>query len=87
MEIGHFFLAIDPTQFLGEGEFEDNVDELINYLHATKPTDPDQAVMVAGEPENNVRAERETTGIPMPPGLRGQIKEIARQCNAAFVFE
>ena len=87
MEIGHFFLAIDPTQFLGEGEFEDNVDELINYLHATKPTDPDQPVMVAGEPENNVRTERETTGIPMPPGLRGQIKEIARQCNAAFVFE
>jgi LDH2 family malate/lactate/ureidoglycolate dehydrogenase len=87
MEIGHFFMAIDPTQFLEEGEFEDAVDELIDYLHATRPTDPDQPVMVAGEPENKVRAQRQETGIPIPPGLRGQIKEIARQSNAAFVLE
>ena len=87
MEIGHFFLAIDPTQFLEEGDFENSVDELIDYLHATKPANPDQPVMVAGEPENKIRMERENTGIPIPPGLRGQIKEIARQSNAAFVFE
>ncbi|HAT36060.1 MAG TPA: hypothetical protein DCS82_10110 [Rhodospirillaceae bacterium] len=87
MEIGHFFMAIDPTQFLEEGEFEDAVDELIDYLHATKPADPDHPVMVAGEPENKVRADRETSGIPLPPGLRGQIKDIARQCNAEYVFE
>ena len=87
MEIGHFFLAIDPTQFLEEGELENSVDELIDYLHATKPVNPDQPVMVAGEPENKIRMERQNTGIPIPPGLRGQIKEIARQSNAAFVFE
>ena len=80
-------MAIDPTQFLQEGEFEKNVDDLIDYLHATKPADPNKQVMVAGEPENKIRAEREATGIPMPPGLRGQIKDIARQCNAAFLFE
>ena len=87
MEIGHFFLAIDPIQFLEEGELETSVDKLIDYLHATKSMNPDQPVMVAGEPENKIRMERKNTGIPIPPGLRGQIKEIARQSNAAFVFE
>jgi LDH2 family malate/lactate/ureidoglycolate dehydrogenase len=86
MEIGHFFLAIDPTQFRDAGEFEDSTDELIDYLHGTKPLDPDKPVMVAGEPENIVREERKTTGIPIPPGLRGQIQEIARQSNAAFLL-
>lgn len=84
MELGHFFLAINPTAFRGPGEFEDKVDELIDYLHATKPIDPDQPVMVAGEPENKIRAEREKTGIPIPPGLRGKIRDIAKNSNAAF---
>ena len=87
MDIGHFFLAIDPTAFRAEGEFEDTVDELIDSLHATKPVDPKQPVMVAGEPENIIRAEREETGIPVPPGLRGKIRDIAKNSNAQFFLE
>jgi LDH2 family malate/lactate/ureidoglycolate dehydrogenase len=84
MDIGHFFLAIDPTAFRPAGEFEATVDELIDDLHATKPVDPKQPVMVAGEPENIIRAEREKTGIPVPPGLRGKIRDIAKNSNAEF---
>ena len=62
MDIGHFFLAIDPTAFRPAGEFEATVDELIDALHATKPVDPKQPVLVAGEPENMMRAEREKIG-------------------------
>ncbi|MDH3702181.1 MAG: Ldh family oxidoreductase [Alphaproteobacteria bacterium] len=87
MEIGHFFLAIDPTAFRQAGAFEDTVDELIDHLHATRPVDPSQPVLVAGEPENIIRAERETTGIPVPPGLRGKIQDIAKNCNAQFFFD
>jgi len=87
MDIGHFFLAIDPTAFRPEGEFEETVDELIDSLHATKPVDPNQPVMVAGEPENIIRAEREETGIPVPPGLRGKIREIAKNSNAQFFLD
>jgi LDH2 family malate/lactate/ureidoglycolate dehydrogenase len=87
MDIGHFFLAIDPTAFRAKGEFENTVDELIDSLHATKPVDPKQPVMVAGEPENIIRAEREETGIPVPPGLRGKIRDIAKNSNAQFFLE
>jgi len=84
MDIGHFFLAINPTAFRPEGDFEETVDQLIDDLHATRPVDPNQPVMVAGEPENIIRAEREKTGIPVPPGLRGKIRDIAKDSNAEF---
>lgn len=87
MDIGHFFLAIDPTAFRPEGAFEETVDELIDALHATTPVDPDQPVMVAGEPENIIRATREETGIPVPPGLRGKIRDIAKNSNAEFFLD
>lgn len=87
MDIGHFFLAIDPTAFRPRGDFEATVDELIDSLHATKPVDPNQPVMVAGEPENIIRAEREQTGIPVPPGLRGKIRDIAKNSNAQFFLD
>ena len=86
MEIGHFFLAIDPTAFRPAGAFEDTVDELIDSLHATDPADPAQPVMVAGEPQLRIAAEREKSGIPIPPGLRERIAELAEETGAAFLL-
>lgn len=87
MNLGHFFLAIDPTLFRAPGEFEDTVDELIDDLHATAPVDPSQPVMVAGEPESTIRAERRLTGIPVPPGLRAKIREIASRWQTTFLLD
>jgi LDH2 family malate/lactate/ureidoglycolate dehydrogenase len=84
MEIGHCFMAINPAFFRPAGDFEATVDELIDDLHATKPVDPKQPVLVAGEPENMIRAERAKTGIPVLPGLRGKIRDVAKNSNAEF---
>ncbi|MBT3765028.1 MAG: Ldh family oxidoreductase, partial [Rhodospirillales bacterium] len=84
---GHFFMTINPTAFVPEGVFESKVDELIDDLHATRPSDSDEPVMVAGEPEKKIWAERENTGIPVPPGLRGKLKDVAKNANAEFVLE
>jgi len=86
MNLGHFFLCINPTVYRPEGAFEDTVDELIDDLHATAPVDPEQPVMVAGEPEDKIEAEREVAGIPVPPGLRDRIKEIADETGADFLL-
>ncbi len=87
MEIGHFFLCINPTVFRPAGAFEETVDQLIDDLHATEPVDPTQRVMVAGEPEDQIEAEREKTGIPVPPGLRDRIREVAEEAGAAFLLD
>ena len=87
MEIGHFFMAINPAFFRGAGEFEETVDELIDDLHATRPVDPDQPVMVAGEPEDKIGAERDKAGIPIPPGLRDTIRTLTRETGATFLLD
>lgn len=87
MEIGHFFMAINPTVFRDAGGFEETVDELIDDLHATTPVDPAQPVMVAGEPEDKVGAERQENGIPIPPGLRDTIRKLTAETGAAFLLE
>ena len=56
--IGHFFMAIDPRAFRAEGEFEEDLDQVIDVLHGAKRADPDQPVLVAGDPEMATRAER-----------------------------
>ena len=59
---------------------------MIDSLHATEPTDSSQPVLVAGEPEDMIEAERETAGIPVPPGLCGRIKEITDDTGADFLL-
>ena len=86
MDVGHFFLAIDPLLFRDDGEFEDSIDSLIDGLHETTPIDPSRPVMVAGEPENKVRQERSRVGIPIPPGLLRQLAAVAESSNADFLL-
>jgi LDH2 family malate/lactate/ureidoglycolate dehydrogenase len=86
MEIGHFFMAINPVFFREEGAFEETTDRLIDELHATTPIDPAQPVLVAGEPENMIEEERARTGVPIPPGLRDRLQELAAKTGAAFLL-
>ena len=86
MDIGHFFLAIDPKIFNPDIPFEESVDQMIDDLHASTPIDPDQPVLVAGEPEDITRNERKQTGIPVPSGLRSAIEDVCRESNAQFLF-
>lgn len=77
--IGHFFLAIDPKAFRAENEFEHDLDEIIDTLHATPPSDAEQPVLVAGEPENQRHRQRSQDGIPLPLALINQLREICQQ--------
>ena len=38
--IGHFFMAIDPRAFRNEGDFEEELDQVIDILHGAKRADP-----------------------------------------------
>src|SRR6187551_1264915 len=62
-EIGHFLMALDPTAFREEGEFERDLDDVIDVLHAATPSSAGEPVLVAGEPEVISRAERAQYGI------------------------
>jgi LDH2 family malate/lactate/ureidoglycolate dehydrogenase len=85
--IGHFFLAIDPRAFRAPGLFEDDLDQVIDVLHGAKRADPDQPVLVAGDPEMATRAERLEHGVPIPDDLMGQLDEVAQKAGVAFMLE
>jgi LDH2 family malate/lactate/ureidoglycolate dehydrogenase len=86
-DIGHCFIAIDPGLFRIREEFAADVGRLCDDLRATKPVDPGQPVMVAGDPQWKNAAERRRTGIPVGAGLLGQIRQIAQASAAPWLLD
>jgi LDH2 family malate/lactate/ureidoglycolate dehydrogenase len=84
--IGHFFLAIDPRAFRAGGEFEEDLDQVIDVLHNAKRVDPNQPVLVAGDPEMATRAERLRDGVPVPDDLMDQLRAVAKSAEVPFVL-
>jgi LDH2 family malate/lactate/ureidoglycolate dehydrogenase len=84
--IGHFLLAIDPKSFRPAGAFEDDLDNMIDYLHAQPPVDPAEPVLVPGDPELLSRQQRSKEGIPLSDALLQQIRAICERCGAHFLL-
>jgi LDH2 family malate/lactate/ureidoglycolate dehydrogenase len=84
--LGHFFLAIDPAAFRAPGEFEDDLDQVIDVLHAARPADPARPVLVAGDPEATTKAERLRDGVPVPDDLMAQLREVVDRAGVPFVL-
>lgn len=85
-DIGHFCLAIDPG-FFGEPEdFSASVSQILDTLRAEPPASPDRPVLVAGDNERRVRAERLEIGIPVSAALIEQLGGICAKTGAAFLL-
>ena len=84
--LGHFFMAIDPRAFRAPGAFEEDLDAVIDTLHAAKPADPARPVLVAGDPEMATRAERLREGVPVPEDLMDQLRAVAKSAGVPFVL-
>jgi LDH2 family malate/lactate/ureidoglycolate dehydrogenase len=84
--IGHFFLAIDPKCFRPEGEFENDLDVMIDFLHAQTPINPDVPVLVPGDPEIHAREERSKNGVPLAAALVEDIRKICERSGAKFLL-
>ena len=85
-DIGHCFLAIDPGAFRPSGEFEEDLDQVIDVLHGTRRADPAQPVLVAGDPELATRRERLQHGVPIPDDLLEQLRAVAERARVPFVL-
>jgi LDH2 family malate/lactate/ureidoglycolate dehydrogenase len=86
-DIGHCFIVIDPGLFRDREEFTADVTRFCDDLRATKPVDPAQPVMVAGDPQRKNAAKRMLEGIPVGAGLLNQIRQIAQACAAPWLLD
>lgn len=87
LDVGHFFLALDPELFRPLDEFKASVSQFSDDLRATPAVDPERPVLVAGDPERAVRARRSVEGIPIGPGLHRRLREIAEESGARWLFD
>jgi LDH2 family malate/lactate/ureidoglycolate dehydrogenase len=87
MGIGHFLLALDPGLFRDAADFRADVVSFCDTLRATKPADPGRPVLVAGDPERRIAAQRRMTGIPVGPNLLAKVRDIALAAGAEWIME
>jgi LDH2 family malate/lactate/ureidoglycolate dehydrogenase len=55
-------------------------------LHGARRADPDQPVLVAGDPETATSAERLERGVPIPDDLLAQLRDVAKRAGVAFLL-
>jgi LDH2 family malate/lactate/ureidoglycolate dehydrogenase len=84
--IGHFMLALDPQAFRDAGEFEADLDDMIDALRAGRPAASGQPVLVHGDPECDAMRERSEHGIPVPDALLVAVRQIAADCGAPWLL-
>jgi ureidoglycolate dehydrogenase (NAD+) len=71
--------ALNISLFTDPGEFAGNVDDLIEGLKALPTAEGVAEVLVPGEPEDRARAERQRTGIPLPEGTLGALRQVSQR--------
>lgn len=86
-QVGHFLLALDPGRFRERAFFLDDVDSLIQMLHAAEPADPRQPVLVAGDPEQAHFERRSRDGIPLSRPVYEDLRALAIESRVPFVLE
>jgi len=82
--LGHFFMAMRIDAFQEAEVFKNSLKQLVDELRAMPPTELDEPVMVAGDPEKKMAAERSEHGIPLPVTLLDEYKNLATQCDVAY---
>ncbi len=81
MNTSHMFLAIDTARFLPLEEFQRRMEHVIGLIKATPPAKGYSEVLVAGDPEWRIEAERLRTGIVIDEATWSKITAIASELN------
>ena len=72
-------VLIDPARLAGVDWLRREVDGFVDYVKASPPANPDEPVLVPGDPERIAREERARTGIVVDPTTWEEILEAAEK--------
>jgi LDH2 family malate/lactate/ureidoglycolate dehydrogenase len=73
--------------FRDPAAFRADVAAFCDTLRATRPADPQQPVLVAGDPERRIAERRRRDGIPVGPNLLAKVRAVALASGAAWIME
>jgi LDH2 family malate/lactate/ureidoglycolate dehydrogenase len=60
-------------------EFKSHMDNWINRFKSSATVDPDQKVIIPGEPETEAEADRKVNGIPLVDAVAKDLNELAEK--------
>ena len=75
---------VDPAKLPGAAGLEAQIAAAIDHVKASPPADPALPVLVAGEPEQAMRALRTAEGIPVDPTTWEELRGAARSVGVEF---
>ena len=82
--LGHFMGAMRIDGFRPAQEFKDNMDTWIERFRSAEPTKESPNVLIPGDPEREMEAERKIHGIPLNDTVVIDLKEVASRFDLAF---
>jgi LDH2 family malate/lactate/ureidoglycolate dehydrogenase len=77
--IGHFLGAMRVDGFRPVDEFKSHLDNWIERFKSASTIDPNQKVIIPGEPELEAHAERLKNGIPLVDAVANDLNELAKK--------
>ena len=77
------FLAIDIERFMPVDEFTERVEKLVGMMKTTPAAPGYDEVLVAGDPEWRIEAERTKNGIPIAEGNWDSLRKAAARVGVA----
>ncbi|MHA2280395.1 MAG: Ldh family oxidoreductase [Promethearchaeota archaeon] len=89
LKVGHFFLAINISNFLPLNQFKETAGNIMRELRSSKTVPGKNRIYTAGEKEYDVEIERKQTGIPINKSLQKDIKIMKEELgldNYSFSF-
>ena len=78
-EVGHFHLTLDPELTVGRTGFEQRLHGMLERLRQSPPAEGFREVLVAGDPEERARREREAAGVPVARPLWEQLEQLSAE--------
>lgn len=82
--LGHFFGAMRVDAFRPADEFKAHMDNWIGRFRSAATVDGQQKVLIPGDPEREMEAERRNTGIPLLSPVVKDLEEIAMKFKIDF---
>jgi LDH2 family malate/lactate/ureidoglycolate dehydrogenase len=79
LNIGHFFMAINPALYMPIGEFKERMETLIGEIHAADKMQGVDRVYTPGEIEYLKKENYLKNGIPFPPATLAQMEEFGQK--------
>ena len=74
--LGHFFGAMRIDAFQEANEFKNKMDQWIERFRNTTPINPENKVLIPGDPEREMEIERMQNGIPVVDAVVQDLKSL-----------